>query len=322
MTRPQIGVLLLVGLVALGAAYSSRTSGQGTPGGAPRAGGAVVPESKETEEARKAILANVRSYTEAFNKRDGKAILPLFSENCTITELDGTKINGLKELEAELKETIAEEPKLQISVHIDALMFVTPDVATETGQVTFYPDGVTAASEADYEVTHVRTNGKWLMNHVRIFDRTVLSPYDRLRELEWLVGDWVNEGNGSVLETTYHWNVNKTFLLQDFTLRIGNQKALTGTQRIGWDPLTKQIKSWVFDSGGGYGECSWSELDDRWVIQIKGVRIDGKVVTATNTIQPLGKDRARYTSTDKIVGEERVPDYTTIAVRRPPEPTK
>ena len=172
-------------------------------------------------------------------------------------------------------------------------------------------------------MTHVRTNGKWLMSHVRVFDRTVLSPYDRLRELEWLVGDWVNEGRtGSILQTSYRWDENKAFLLQDFTLRVNDQKALTGTQRIGWDPLSKQIKSWVFDSEGGYGESQWSEVGDRWVIRVKGVRLDGKTVTATNSIQQLGKDRFRYESADRIVGEELQPNFTTIAVRRPPEPTK
>jgi hypothetical protein len=66
----------------------------------------------------------------------------------------------------------------------------------------------------------------------------------------------------------------------------------------------------------------WSELDDRWVVKVKGVRLDGKVVTATNSIQPLGKDRFRFESADRIVGEELQPNFTTIAVRRPPEPTK
>jgi uncharacterized protein (TIGR02246 family) len=332
MTRPQIGAWLLVGLLVLGAAYSSRTSGQGTqpPSGAqpaapaaqPVAQPVAPPESKETAEARAAILANVRAYMEAFNKHDAKAILPLFTENVTITELDGTKVSGLKELEAELKDTFKEEPTTQISVQVDALNFVTPDVATETGRVTYYPDGKTAASEADYAVTHVRTAGKWLMSDVRVFDRTVLSPYDRLRDLEWLVGEWVNESAGSVLHTTYKWDANKAFLLQDFTLKVGDHMALTGTQRIGWDPLSKQIRSWVFDSEGGFGESVWSEVDDRWIIQLKGVRLDGKIVTATNSIERLGKDRFRYQSADRIVGEEAKPNFTAIAVRRPPQPTK
>ena len=30
--------------------------------------------------------------------------------------------------------------------------------------------------------------------------------------------------------------------------------VMTISERIGWDPLSRQIKSWVFDSRGGYGD--------------------------------------------------------------------
>ena len=125
--------MAVLGLLVLGAAYSGRTSGQGAaqPAGKAPVAGTIVPESKEMTEARKEILANVRSYMEAFNRRDAKAILALFTDKCTITELDGTRVNGIKELpRPELKDTFADEPKTQVSVDVDALMFVTPDVAS------------------------------------------------------------------------------------------------------------------------------------------------------------------------------------------------
>ena len=32
---------------------------------------------------------------------------------------------------------------------------------------------------------------------------------------------------------------------------------LTVTQRIGWDPVADHIRSWEFDSEGGFGEGKW-----------------------------------------------------------------
>src|SRR5262249_30991264 len=158
-----------------------------------------------------------------------------------LTENDGTEIHGRKELEEELKETFATDPKAQISVDVDSLKLVAPNVAIETGTVEFYPDGKTLTAEAEYQVTHVKNGARWLMSQARSFNRKILSPYDQLRDLEWLVGDWVDEGSDSIIETSYRWNANKTFLLQDFTVRVKGQKVLNGTQRIGWDPLSKQI---------------------------------------------------------------------------------
>ena len=76
----------------------------------------------------------------------------------------------------------------------------------------------------------------------------------------------------------------QNFLLRSFDVRVKGKPALTGTQRIGWDPLTKQIKSWVFDSTGGYGEGLWMRQGDQWVIKATGVRPSGRTTTATQVL--------------------------------------
>jgi uncharacterized protein (TIGR02246 family) len=313
MNRRVIYLVLLSGAFAAWALYSSGSSGPTTD--ALAQGGAA---GKADDAARQLILKNVRAYMDAFNRRDIKTLVNLFTEDCVVTENDGTEVRGRKELEEELKENFADEPKAQISVEVDALTFVTPDVAIETGTVTYYPDGKTLTAETEYQVTHVNKDGRWLMANARSFNRKVLSPYDELRDLEWLVGDWVDESSDSLIESSYRWADNKAFLLQNFTVRVKGQKVLNGTQRIGWDPLTKQIKAWVFDSEGGHGESLWNSVDDGWVIKMQGVRIDGKVVTATNEIVQVAKDRLKFTSVDRIVGEERLPSFTAFVVRKPP----
>jgi uncharacterized protein (TIGR02246 family) len=268
--------------------------------------------------AKEAIMANVRTFTEAFNKRDVKTLLKLFAEDCVLTEADGSTIVGLKELEEEFKESFEADPDAKLSVSVESLQVVAPDVVIEEGKTTFFPDGKTLTAETDYQATHVKRDGKWLMSRVRSFNRVVLSPYDQLRELEFLVGDWVDEGEDSIVESSYHWDANKTFLLNNFSVKVKGQKVLVGTQRIGRDPLTKQLKAWVFDSEGGYAESLWSNVDDSWIMRAKGVRSDGKVVTVTNRLTQLSKDRYRFDSADRIVGDERMPDISVVVVRRPP----
>jgi uncharacterized protein (TIGR02246 family) len=314
MKLRRIGFVLLGGAVVSLAVYLSGPGGPTTEALATQA----TDKDKGNEATRQTILANVKSYMDAYNRRDVKTLLNLFSEDCDVTESDGDQVHGRKELEEELKESFADDPKAQISIGVDSLTLVAPNVAIEVGKVTFYPDGKTATAETEYQVTHVKNDARWLMSNVRSFNRKILSPYDQLRDLEWLVGDWVDEGGDSVIETSYRWNQNKTFLLQDFTVRVKGQKVLNGTQRIGWDPLSKQIKSWVFDSEGGYGESMWSSVDDSWIVKASGVRSDGKVVTATNEIRQMAKDRLRFESVDRIVGDERLPGFTTFAVRKPP----
>ena len=45
---------------------------------------------------------------------------------------------------------------------------------------------------------------------------------------------------------------------------------MAGMQIIGWDPAAKQIRSWVFDSDGAFGEGVWNKQGNRWYIQSTG----------------------------------------------------
>ena len=66
------------------------------------------------------------------------------------------------------------------------------------------------------------------------------------------------------------------------TLR-GGRPAMTGSQRIGWDPLAKKIHSWVFDSEGGLAEGVWTRDGNRWIVKLSGVTRDGKPAPLLST---------------------------------------
>src|SRR5262245_52953805 len=69
---------------------TAQKAGQKQPKGKPVA---------QKDADKEAILANVKAFTEGFNKRDVQAILKLFADDCVLTELDGSSTRGLKELE-------------------------------------------------------------------------------------------------------------------------------------------------------------------------------------------------------------------------------
>jgi hypothetical protein len=94
------------------------------------------------------------------------------------------------------------------------------------------------------------------------------------------------------------------------------------SQRIGWDPVAKRIRSWVFDSEGGFGESLWARDGDSWIIKATGVRPDGKIASATNVFVPAGKDAYVWRSRDRIIGDEVSPPMEVKVVRKPPQPGK
>ena len=96
---------------------------------------------------------------------------------------------------------------------------------------------------------------------------------------------------------------------------------MTGTQRIGWDPLAKTIRSWSFDSEGGFTEGVWSRQGNQWIIKTTGVTSDGKAASSTNYMTRLHKHRLTWESRDRFVGGEKTADIGPITIaRQPPAP--
>ena len=64
-----------------------------------------------------------------------------------------------------------------------------------------------------------------------------------------------------VVEAKFSWDDNKSFLIEEFQVIREEAVLMKGTQRIGWDPQAKQVRSWIFDNASGFGSsCSCTPL--------------------------------------------------------------
>jgi hypothetical protein len=196
---------------------------------------------------------------------------------------------------------------------------LTPDVAIEEGVTNLFPDGDTLTSRGPYTVVHLKKDGRWLMQAVRVVEDEVVSTYGQLQPLEWLVGEWIDEGRTEVVEANFRWDENKSFLLEEFQVIREGSVVLKGTQRIGWDPQAKQIRSWIFDSAGGFGEAVWTPTEDGWICKAQAVRSDGSSASATRTLTRAAQDRVIWSATDRLDDGEPLPDLAVTMVRKPPK---
>ncbi len=274
----------------------------------------------------KAIAGLVASFTKAFNAGDAAAAAATFAEDALVVDEQGERTEGRAAIRDQLASSFTGTPGRTIAIMTDSLRFLGSDTALEEGRTTITPAGAGSVPETTrFTVVYVKHDGQWLQSAVR--DETSegheLTPHDRLKELEWLVGEWINESHDAVVQTTCKWTGDGNFLIREFTMKTRGQPVLSGTQRIGWDPTRSQFKTWIFDSEGGFGEGYWTKNGDQWVIKAEGVRQDGQHASATNIITRLGKDRASWQSVDRTIGGAAVPgvDEFTI-VRKPPEAGK
>ncbi len=196
----------------------------------------------------------------------------------------GDRIVGLDKIENEYSEFFESTPRSTLVLMPDSLRFLGADTAKEEGKIRLQPGDGGPTTIRRYVAFFVKHDGGWRYSCVREDHDVTLSAHDRLESLQWLVGDWIDESDDAVVHVHTDWSKDGNFLLREFTVHVQGKPAMTVDERIGWDPLTRQIKSWVFDSAGGHGEGLWTPDATRWIIKSTGVLPDGRVAAATHII--------------------------------------
>ncbi len=269
----------------------------------------------------KAIRESAEKFVKAFNAGDATGAAEQFMAQAEYLNSDGEAFEGRAAIQEDLAAFFKEHPNAKIELEIDSIRFVGPRVAIEEGRTEVTHEPGKAPIRQSYMAVDILTDGEWQLASVReVPDDDPMTPHDRLEPLAWLVGDWVDESDSGIVETSCRWTEDGNYLIQDFTIEVSGYRGVTAQQRIGWDPLTGHVKSWVFDAEGGHGEGLWTQDGDRWIVKFQGVRPDGTVGTGTNIYTPRNQDSYYFSSTSRVVGDEVEPDFSVAVVRRPPAP--
>jgi hypothetical protein len=137
-----------------------------------------------------------------------------------------------------------------------------------------------------------------------------------LNELAWMVGKWVDQGEDATITTDCSWTHGGKFLSRSFSVTTDGTVALEGTQLIGWGPIEAQIRSWTFDSAGGFGTGQWTRDGDHWLVKTSFVLASGERASAINVITYVDQDTLRWQSTNREVAGELQPNIPEVTVIR------
>jgi uncharacterized protein (TIGR02246 family) len=298
----------------------TKTAAAKGAGAKPADEGTVKPTGTRAAD-EKALRKSAEDFARAFNARDAKAIATQFAPQAEMVDLDGNVRQGRAAIEASFAQQFA-DPQFKIAVEIESLRFVGDNLAVEDGHLVLTSEDQ-ASVRSRYTAVHVREGGTWLVASSRdvVNPNDRIAPHAHLQQLAWLVGDWIEENGNSIVVTSYRWDEGQNFLLSDYTVKVAGQVTMKGTQRIGWDPLTRQIKTWTFDSDGGYGEGYWHRDGDRWLVKLEGVSADGRNGSMTQIHTRLNDHRRTWRAVDRVLGGEPLDDIDEISiVRAAPKP--
>ena len=271
-----------------------------------------------------AIRKTVESYVEAFNRQDAKGLAAHWSEEGVYSSrLSGEQITGRAALETEFAAQFQGNGDVRLEVRVDSIEFVSPNVALEHGTATVTRPDETP-DKSSYTAVHVKRDGKWLLDRVREEDELdaeeeeakPISHYEQLKDLEWMIGKWVDDAGGDIITTECEWTRNKNHITRSFTVTIDGRVDLAGMQIIGWDPALKQIRSWIFDSDGGFVEGVWSSDGDRWLVQSTATLPDGTRGSYTSVLRPLDENSFGWQKTNRVTDGKLLPSIDEVVIIR------
>lgn len=278
---------------------------------------AFTASAKGAEQDEAAIRQAAAEYLEAVNRGDFGAMRAHWSASGDIVDESGRK-TAVSEMQtpAASAATEGEIEPLRLSAQTESIRFVTPDVAIEDGtsQLTSPQQGT--ATRGRYSVVWVRRDGKWVIDAVREAANPEQASENRLQDLQWMIGKWVEQGDGGALQATFSWSPDKNFIVCELRIQPRGQDAHVVTQRIGWDAATGKIRSWNFDSDGGFSEGRWTRAGDGWSIDAAGVLPDGKRTEGRRLLKRIDENSVLLESVGFEIDGEPVPDLRVKLVRQ------
>lgn len=257
-----------------------------------------------------------------YNEGNAKAVAALFTADAELVDESGQRLHGRQAIEQSFAAVFKAVPSTAMTIKVESVRFLSPTVALEEGLSSIKHEPSDQGIPSRYSVVHVKHEGQWQMVLAHDLESSEAIASAELEQLGWLVGSWIDETPEAVVRTTFRWSETRQYLFSHFSVQVHGKPVMTGTQRIGWDPLARQLRSWVFDSEGGYTEGLWTGKGGDWLVKSSGATRDGRINSATNVYHRLSADRYSFKSRDRVLGGKLSEDIETIAVREPPRPAK
>ena len=304
------GVLLAVVALLTMQVRSAAQSKTAEPEKEPAKAAADAKDPKHADDEA-AIRKASADFIKVVEKGDAKAVAAAWTEDGEYIDDDGTTLRGRAAIEAAYAKAFAKKKSAKVEITIESIRFPSKDTAIEEGYAKRFGDGSEHPTCSRYSVLHVREGGKWLMAVLREWPDEGVS----LRDLDWLIGTWESKSDDTEVRTTYTWDANKNSIRCQITVKAPG-KNISGTQVILKDPRSGQLRSWIFDDDGSFGDGAWTRDGKRWVIEATGVQADGGELTATNILTPVDKDTFTWQATERTLDDEELANIPPIKVTR------
>jgi uncharacterized protein (TIGR02246 family) len=258
-----------------------------------------------------AIRKATADFIKAVEKGDANDVASFWTQDGEYISDDGMPIRGRSAIEGAYAQVFAKKKNTKVEISIDSIRFLSKDTAIEEGVAKSYKGDSEQPTTSRYSAFQVREDGRWLMAMLREWPEEGGS----LHELDWLIGTWEAKTPAAEIQTAYKWDAKKNSIHCHIAIK-GKDRNVAALQILLKDPRNGQLRSWLFDDDGGFGDATWTQDGKRWLIDASGVQADGGTLTARNILTPIDKDTFSWQSTERTLDGEPLSNIPPVKVRR------
>ena len=280
--------------------------------------------------AEAAVRAASQAYQAALARGDATAVAALWTADGDIVDDLGSVTRG-RDAASGLTPPREGEQRPAFAIDDVTVRILTESVAIEDGVVEVTLPGATAPHHGRFSATWVKQADGWKVASLREWRTDPPESAARLADLDWLVGKWnvaINSaestgGPAPKTEMSIHWNDTQTYLLRETRIvPADGGPVMEVSQRIGWDPLARQIRSWAFSSDGAHADAQWALVEGSWVARTTTVHADGSRTSSINRYLYDGKDQCTVQSFPTHAWQENQAPVTMTMTRKSGETIK
>lgn len=263
------------------------------------------------------VLSRLKAYQESYSSNDPTKIAAFWTSDAEVVyPRTGETVSGNKEIADALLKKMNEVPNTKIVFNDLKVEFPDKDHAIVRGYAQLDQNGKLSEKRAR-KIELVKENGQWLISRTSEIDiANTPNIYDHLKPLEWLVGNWNDDDDNVDIHFENKWDKNKNFIIQKYTSKIFGNDDIEGLQIIGWDPDQEKIRSWIFDTDGGYGGGYWTKSGNRWQLELNYTLSDGREATSLNLLTQKDADNYEFSSIQREVDGEVLPNIDPVTIVR------
>ncbi len=258
------------------------------------------------------IRQTLDSYVSAFNKNDPASLSNLWAEEAQYEDETGEVYKGRKQIREAFKQFFAENKGISLKISVSKVDINAPTEAIVVGTSVVSLPGE-EGSEAGFAAQMVKKIDKWLLAGVG--ETADSSSYEHLKDLEWLIGEWVDEKSADIADIVSDWTGDKNFIQIGYAIDT-DEVGVEGTLIIGWDPVGKKLKSWIFDSNVGVAEGVWSRAGSKWTVKISRALGASEMATQTDVYERVNNNTFIWSSIDRTENGKKLPDVKGVKIVR------